>query len=324
MMIDTKKDVRSILDMPYEVFKKEVHPQAKDVLIRHKDNQITVSAMLAYNNVCKNNCAYCGMRAGNSGVNRYRIALDDVKRAANHAKSLGLTRLFLISGDDPKYAFEDILQMVTYAKSLGLYVSMGIGELEHSLYDELAHAGLDEYVLKFETSNKEYFKKIKPNTTYQKRMGCIEHIRSTSMQLASGNIVDMPGTSLDTLADDIMLMKELEISWAPIIPYMPVPHTPLAQEGGRGRVDLTLREIAILRLMMPTVNITAQQPGDNPKEGLGSVEGNLNALNCGANMLFVDLLPKDKVKDFSVIDNRMIEGMKHVERITQLAGMTKC
>ncbi len=308
--------------MPYDAFCQDIRPLAKETHIAHNGNKISVSAMLAYDNVCKNQCAYCGMRAGNAGVNRYRIGLDDVKKAADHAKSLGLKRLFLISGDDPKYPFDDILQMVAYGKKLGFFVSLGIGELSYDRYDALEDVGLDEYVLKFETSDKNYFTKIKPNTTFDKRMGCIEYIKGTSMQLASGNIVDMPDQTLDTIANDIMLMRDLDISWTPIIPYMPVPNTPLAKEGGRGSVETTLKEIAILRLMMPSINITAQQPGKDLKKGLGDIDGNLNALQSGANMLFVDLLPQSMVKDFSVIDNRMIEGMKHVEKIAELADMT--
>ena len=149
----------------------------------------------------------------------------------------------------------------------------------------------------------------------------MEWIKQSGMLLASGNIVDYPGQTLDELAEDILLMKELEISWAPVIPYLSAANTPLAAEGGRGSQEKTLREIAILRLMMPEVNITAQQPGENPENGLADTEGNLKALNAGANMLFADMLPDALAKSFSVVDNRTTLGLDHIKKMADLAGM---
>lgn len=323
MKIQAKSEILDILKMPYEEFKNTVMKTAKDVHVNNNNNSITVTALFGYDNICKNQCAYCGMRAGNSSLKRYRIGIDDAMKAEESVKKLGIKKIFLISGEDPKYDFKNIITMVKYGKELGLFVSLALGELSLEKYKELEDAGLDEYVLKFETSDKEFFNKIKPSTNYENRMKCIEYIVNSNMQLASGNIIGLPNQTLEQIADDIMLMKELNISWAPIIPYMPVPNTPLAKEGGRGSVESTLKEISILRIMMPKINITAQQPGEDLKNGLADVQGNLNALGAGANVLFVDMLPQDLVKDFNVINNRMIEGMENVERLVKMSGM-KC
>ena len=142
------------------------------------------------------------------------------------------------------------------------------------------------------------------------------------MKLASGNIVDWPGQTLDELADDILLMKELEISWAPNIPYLPAANTPLALEGGPGDFLLNNKEMAILRLMLPDIKITAQQPGIHPKAGLADKTGNQNAIACGANLLFCVLLPDAQAKAFRPIDQRHVSGLAHCEEIAQLTGLT--
>jgi biotin synthase len=261
------------------------------------------------------------MRAGMKGLTRYRMDIEDIYKAEDDVKKQGIHKIFLISGEDPKYDFNNIISMVEYGKEIGLFVSLAVGELSTDQYQQLESAGLDECVLKFETSDKEMFAKIKPSTTFENRMKSIELIKNSKMQLASGNIIGLPHQTLEQIANDIMLMKELNISWAPIIPYMPVPGTPLALEGGRGSIETTLKEIAILRIMMPSVNITAQQPGEELKNGLADYQGNLNALNAGANVLFVDMLPITLVKDFNVINNRMIEGMEKVNRLVAASGM---
>ncbi len=175
--------------------------------------------------------------------------------------------------------------------------------------------------MKFEMSNEAEFNRLNPSTNFKKRMQAIEEVKQSGMLLASGNIVGYPGQRMSDIADDILLMKKLDISWAPIIPYLPAAGTPLAEEGGRGNLNTNLKEISVLRLMMPHINITAAQPGENMKNGLSDVEGNLNALKAGANLFFVDMLPAAMAKNFHVIDDRLIHGLEHVHQLAKLADM---
>ena len=321
MKITTKAEVLELLSLPYEEFETRVIPEAKRFYREQRGDVLISSAMLGFSNICKNRCLYCGMRAG-SAVERYRISVEDVVAAAHTAQEMGFRRMFLISGEDPKYGYENLVRMIREIKALGLHLSLACGEFFPEQYEEFAALGVEEYVLKFEMSDRETFNRLNPSTDFDKRMKSIEAVKKSGMKLASGNIVDYPGHTLSQLADDILLMKELEISWAPVIPYLPAKGTPLAEEGGRGDIFLNLREIAILRLMMPEVNITAQQPGRDLTKGLADDEGNLLALNAGANMLFADFLPDALVGNFSVIDNRVTLGLDHIREMAERSGMT--
>jgi len=321
MNINTKAEIREVLGMPFNDFHNTVRQQAKEIHKTRNADRAIVTALLGYDNICKNRCTYCGMRAGYPGLKRYRMDIADIHKAEEAVKFLDLHGIFLISGEDPGYDFANIISMVEYGKKLGLYVSLGAGELSPDNYAALESAGLDQYVLKFETSNRDLFAKIKPSTTFEKRMRCIETIKNSSMKLASGNIIGLPYQPIDDIVEDIMLMKELGINWAPVIPYLPVPNTPLAQEGGRGSLETTMKEIAILRIMMPAVHITAQQPGEDMENGLADFQGNLNALNAGADMLFIDMLPPSFAVDFNVINNRMLQDVANVNRLIASAGM---
>lgn len=323
MKITEKSAILDILKMPYDKFENTVKKEAREIQRVENADNVVVTALLGYDNICKNRCTYCGMRAGFKGLARYRMDIGDIKKSEEEVNKLGIDRIFLISGEDPKYDFSNIITMVTYGKQLGLFVSLAAGEMDFDRYRELELAGLDEYVLKFETSDKEMFAKIKPTANFENRMKCMEFIKRSGMQLASGNIVGLPHQTYEQIADDILLMKELEISWAPVIPYMPVPGTPLAEEGGRGSLETTLKEISILRLMMPHVNITAQQPGKKIENGLADVDGNLDALSAGANVLFVEMLSSSLAGSFNVISHRMIEGVENVNRLLLLSDMKK-
>ena len=286
-----RSELIELLTMPYDRFCAQIMPRAKEVYRQARGDELVASAMLGYSNVCKNNCLYCGMRA-KSDVKRYRIGADDVIQSAKTAKGMGFSRLFLISGEDLGYGYENLLQIIRSVKELGLTLSLACGEFSPEQYAEFATLGVDEYVLKFEMSDRETFNRLNPSTDFDRRMKSIEAVQNSGMRLASGNIVDFPGQTIGQLA-----------------------------EGGRGDITLNLREISILRLMMPSIDITAQQPGHDPTRGLADDEGNLLALGAGANKLFADLLPDALVKNFSVIDNRITLGREHIQKMADAAGM---
>lgn len=319
--IENKKEILKAFEIPYDEFKETYQQEAKRIHTELNKNVLVASAMMGFDNVCKNQCLYCGMRAGNKTIKRYRLDVDTIVQAAASAYELGFRRIFLISGEDPKYGFENLLSIAERTKKLGLWVSFGCGEFSLAQYRELHAAGVDEYVLKFEMSNRDNFNRLNPSTDYDKRLRSAAWIKQSGMQLASGNIVDYPGQTLDELADDILLMKELDISWAPVIPFLPAKNTPLAQESDRGSLEKNLREISILRIMMPKINITAQQPGNDPAKGLADPEGNLDALFAGANMLFADLLPDALTDSFRVVDNRTKFGLEHIKAMASFSGM---
>ncbi len=322
MNIRSKAEILEILGMPQKRYAVEVAPLARRLCFERRGGELTAVAMLGFDNICRNRCLYCGMRAGNSEIERYRLDTAHVIASAEDAAAAGFKRIFLISGEDPKYGFDNLLSIVEGLKATGLSVSLACGELSKERYAELAKAGADQYVLKFEFSQPEIFNRMKPTADFNRRMAGIGWIKESGMRLASGSIVDYPGQTDEQLAEDILFTAELGIAWAPVIPYLPAKGTPLTREGGkRGSFEKNLRVISLLRIMMPDIDITAQQPGPDPARGLSDPEGNLAALNAGANLLFADLLPAARARDFSVVDNRIALGMEHIRDMAERAGM---
>ena len=321
-----KKEIIEVFQMPREQYEKEIMGPAFDTLLAHKKG-VSAVAMLGYSNICKNQCLYCGMRAGNHLPKRYRFPAAEILKLARSAREIGQKRLFLVSGEDPNYPFDDLLEVIHEARQMGFArISLGAGEFSREQYRELAAAGLTEYVMKFEMSHKDTFERLNPSTTFERRIQGIRWIKEAGLLLGSGNIVDFPGQSLEELADDILLMQELDISWAPNIPFMPAAGTPLAvQEDGSpspcGSVDKMHREISLVRLLLPKADITAQQPGREAKNGLGDREGNLDAIRAGGNLLFVDMLPAALAGAFRVVDNRMLQDLAHIRQTAEAAGV---
>ena len=133
MTPSTKQEILELLTMPYDLFQETVIPAAKQTYIEHRGNDLVSSGMLGFSNVCKNRCLYCGMRAG-SPVERYRIPADDVIASARTAKEMGFGRMFLISGEDPGYGYENLLKIIRSIKDLGLHLSLACGEYAPEQY----------------------------------------------------------------------------------------------------------------------------------------------------------------------------------------------
>ena len=305
MKIENRAQVLEVLRMPGDAFFRDVVPEASKAFSEQLGGKLRVTSMMGFSNICRNRCLYCGMRAGSAGLDRYRIPPEDVIAAGNAAADAGFGRIFLISGEDPGYGFSQLLMITAALKARGMFISLACGEWDAAQYRELRAAGADEYVIKFEMSHPDSFDRLNPSTDFERRM---RSIRAA------------PGQTTDELADDIMLMKSLGISWAPVIPYLPARGTPLAAEGGPGSRLLMLKEIAILRLMIPGVHITAQQPGEDLSKGLSDPEGNAAAVNAGADVLFWDLLPDPRARSFRVIDSRNLTDRGHISRVAEMTG----
>lgn len=320
MSITTKQEILEILKMDDAEYLSTIQPMAEKTY-QEQDGRIIVRSMLGYSNRCKNRCLYCGMRAPNKEVHRYWTPVEDIINYARLAHEHGFTRIFLVSGEDRKYSVDDITHYISEIHKMGMFITVAAGEFPKSAYQEMKDAGLDEYMMKFEMAQPETFNRLNPSTTFESRMESIHNIKDVGLKLASGSIVDYPGQTLEMIAEDALLTKELDVTWVPAIPFMPAKNAPLSAEGGPGSIDLTYRFISVMRLMMPSVDITAQQPGRDLTKGLTDPESNKAAMKAGANVLFCELLDPAKAKDFGVIDNRNISGTEHIYGAAEITGM---
>ena len=320
MSFTTKQEILEILQMDINEFMSSIAPMAEEEY-RKQDGRIQVRSMLGYSNRCKNRCLYCGMRAPNKDMNRYWTPVEDIIDYARTAHKRGFTRIFLVSGEDRKYKLDDFVHYISEIHNMGMYISIAAGAFSKSEYQAMKDAGLDEYMMKFEMAQPEIFNKLNPSTTFAERMQAIEDIKAVGLKLASGNIVDYPGQTLEHLAEDIKLTIDLGVSWVPAVPFMPAKNAPLSAEGGPGNVDLSYKEIAILRMSVPGIDLTAQLPGHDLTKGLTDPVSNVAAIKAGANVLFCEFTDPEKAKDFGVIDNRNISGTEHIYAVSELTGM---
>jgi len=242
-------------------------------------------------------CAYCGLRAANRDIQRYRMTEDEILACARQAVTFGYGTVVLQSGEDPGLRAPWIAELIRRIKAdTPLAVTLSLGERDD---DELAlwrEAGADRYLLRFETSNPTLYAKIHPSLPGKPsdRMAILRTLRRLGYEVGSGAMIGIPGQTHDDLAADIEQFAALDLDMIGVGPYLPHPDTPLGQaceetvdDQVAGDELTTYKVIALTRLMCPRANI----PSTTALATLNKAQGREFGLVRGANVVMPNLTP---------------------------------
>ena len=258
--------------------------------------------IVEFSNICMLDCRYCGIRRGNSNVEkRYTLAADDVVGAALWCAEQGYGSVVLQSGQRQDESFigyvENIVRRIkteSVSDKLpeGLGITLSVGEQSLETYARFREAGAHRYLLRIESSNPALYAKIHPQEQrFDERLECLGRLRDTGYQVGTGVMIGLPGQSIEMLADDILFFRDMDIDMIGMGPYITHPDVPMAAEGMMDRDDLlqlSLNMIAAARLALKDVNIAAT----TALQALVS-DGRERGLSYGANVTMPNLTPKD-------------------------------
>lgn len=315
--------IKHYLTIDRETFNKEVKEKAFETLRNINESRVYIGGLLALTNVCVNNCHYCGLNRNNGEIKRFTLDDNQVISSIRATKELGLKRLLLIGGENPKIKLNQYIKYIEEAKKCDLEINLAMGVFSKKEYKMLKDAGLDFYTIKFEVSNSTVFNQCNPDILFEDRMKAIREVKDVGLKLGTGSIVGLKNQSLDDMVNDILLTKELEADWAPIVPYIPAKNSIMGSDTPYGNVDLLLRSISILRLLLPKAQISAGQPTQDSKIGFGDEKGNIEAMRHGANKLFVEVTPLALQKDFEITDGRKLLKLEKINRMINAVNLKR-
>ena len=244
--------------------------QAADETRRsHVGDEVHLRGLVEISNYCRRQCAYCGIRAGNRGVVRYRMTQREIVDCARHAKSLGFGTVVLQAGEDMGLTGAWVSELLRAIKSeTALAITLSLGERTSEELAAWKQAGADRYLLRFETSDPELFRKIHPSlssTAVSDRRAQLRVLRTRGYGVCSGVMVGIPGQTWDSLAQDILTFQSLDLDMIGVGPYIGHPEPPLGQGNwSPPRVDgeqvpntelMTYKVVALTRMVCPEANI---------------------------------------------------------------------
>lgn len=249
--------------------------------VRHDavGDEVHLRGLIEFSNICRNNCLYCGIRRGNTKVARYHMCEEELIETARKAANIGFKTIVMQSGEDMFYTKDRMCRIIEAIKKFDVALTLSIGERPYDEYKAFREAGADRYLMRIETTDKDLYHKLDPQMSWQHRFDCLMQIKELGYEMGSGIMVGLPEQTIDSIADDLLFLKNIGIDMAGIGPFIPHPETPLAHEKG-GTLNLALRTMAVMRLMMPDINI----PATTAMESLHP-KGRLIALQSGANVV---------------------------------------
>lgn len=280
----------------------ELFKAADEVRKKYLGDEVHLRGLIEFTNICKRNCMYCGLRRDNKNLNRYRLSHEEIIDFAKKAVGYGYKTLVLQGGEDDYYTVERLVPIVKDLKALGVALTLSIGERPFEEYEALKKAGADRFLLRIETTDRELYEELDPGMSHENRIQCLKNLRKLGYEVGSGCLVGLPGQKIESLADDILFFKELDVDMNGIGPFIPNEYTPLKDAEG-GQFELALKVMAIVRLLLPDINI----PATTAMETLNK-QGRVIALQCGANVVMPNVTEGEYRKLYALYPGKICTG----------------
>lgn len=272
----------ALLQLPFN----DLLYQAHQVHRQHFDvNEVQLSTLLNIKSGgCPEDCAYCPQSARyDTGLETTGLmTVDAVIAAALQAKAAGATRFCMgAAWRSPKdREVEQVAQLVSAVKDLGLETCVTLGMLKPKQADRLKTAGLDYYNHNLDTSP-EHYGNVITTRTYNDRLETLDAVRDAGINVCCGGIVGL-GETLQDRAGLLCQLANLPIppESVPINQLVRVEGTPLAEVAPVDCFDV-VRTIAAARIMMPNAFVRLSAG----RRELGEA-GQALAYFAGANSIF--------------------------------------
>jgi biotin synthase len=300
MLLNSEGDDRTAL------FRKSAEVKEKYI-----GNKVWFRGLIEFSNVCGKDCLYCGIRKGNKNLERYSLGDEEILAAAKFAYNNRYGSIALQSGElESSFVtgrIENLLHRIREISNGELGVTLSVGEHDSEVYGRWFDAGAHRYLLRVESTNPSLYGKIHPGDlkhSFSRRLACLKSLQDIGYQTGTGVMIGLPFQTMDDLAGDLLFMKEFDIDMCGMGPYIEHADTPLIIHAGglmplKERFDLTLKMIAIIRIMMKDINIVAA----TALQAIDPV-GREKAVRIGANILMPNITPGKYRDSYKLYDNK--------------------
>jgi len=248
----SREAVQALFDLPFM----DLMLQAQSV---HRENfppnEVQLSQLLSIKTGgCVEDCGYCNQSAHHdTGLEASKL-MDKatVIIAAKAAKTAGAGRFCMgAAWREPKDRdMDELCDMVSHVKSLGLETCMTLGMLSPDQAERLSQSGLDYYNHNIDTSPEDYGRVISTRT-FEERLHTLGLVRESGMKVCCGGIVGMGEQAEDRIGLLLALANmDPAPESVPINALVPVAGTPLGDSQPLSGLEFA-RIIAVSRIIMP-------------------------------------------------------------------------
>ncbi len=266
---------------------------------------VYIRGLIEFTNFCKNSCYYCGIRAGNSQAQRYRLTQEDILACCAEGYRLGFRTFVLQGGEDPYFTDAKICSIVSTIRSNypDCAITLSIGEKERASYQAYFDAGANRYLLRHETADEAHYRRLHPaDMSLANRKRCLFDLKEIGYQVGAGFMVGSPWQTPQSLLADLRFLQQLAPDMIGIGPYITHAHTPFRDKPS-GTLEQSLRLLSMLRLLFPYALLPA-----TTALGTISPNGRELGLKAGGNVVMPNLSPVGVRKLYELYANKICTG----------------
>lgn len=275
--------------------------EAMRIRLKIKGEEILERGLIEISNHCRNNCLYCGIRAGQHSVIRYRMSEDEIVNTAHLASEQGFGTVVLQGGEDPTHTAEWVADVVYRIRTdlPDIAITLSLGERPRQDYQMWKEAGANRYLLRHETATKEHYQKLHPSTmSFENRCRCLWNLKELGYETGAGMMVGSPYQTEDDLINDLLFLEKLQPDMIGVGPFIHAEGTPFGSFPD-GSVEMTLRLISLLRILHPNANI----PATTALAALRP-DGRELGLKAGANVIMPNLTPQKYRENYRLYNKK--------------------
>lgn len=306
---------------------------ASEIKQEYIGNKVHLRGLIELTNHCSKNCYYCGIGASNKNLNRFMVTLPEVDKAIQFSTDNNFGSIVIQSGEIQSESFTQTIENILFSiKKIGkgeLGVTLSCGEQSLETYRRWKSAGAHRYLLRIESSDKNLYYKLHPKNkkhNFETRLQALKDLKDCGYQTGTGVMIGLPFQTIENLADDLIFMRDFDIDMCGMGPYIEHIDTKLYEflhlvPSKQIRLDLSLKMIAILRIMMKDVNIAATTAIQTLVNG-----GREMALKAGANILMPNTTPGLYREQYALYNNKpgldeeAEDSKQSIERLIANAG----
>jgi biotin synthase len=306
-----EKDIITLLKIDKKEQLLKLFKKSTAVKEQYIGNTVHYRGLIEFSNICIKDCNYCGIRAKNNKVQRYDVSDKEILSAVSFAYENDYGSIVLQSGErqDEKFILrvDKLLKEMKKLTNNKIGITLSCGEQTTKTYQQWYNSGAHRYLLRIESSSNELYNKIHPEDekhSFEKRYNALKALQEIGYQTGTGVMVGLPFQTYKNLAADLLFMKEFDIDMCGLGPYIEHEDTPLFQYNDlliplEERLLLTLKMIAILRIIMKDINIAAAT-------ALQAIDklGREKAISIGANILMPNITPGKYRDDYALYQNK--------------------
>lgn len=299
-------------------FDEKVFEKARSLRERHYGKDIYIRGLIEFTNYCKNDCYYCGIRASNGRIRRYRLNSDQILDCCKKGYTLGFRTFVLQGGEDPLLGTDETARLVEAIKKAhpDCAVTLSVGEHPREVYQSWFDAGADRYLLRHETADGAHYRYLHPEScSPENRKRCLWDLKEIGYQVGCGFMVGSPGQRPEHLEKDLRFIRELQPDMVGIGPFIPKRGTPFGGEPA-GSMALTLFLLGVIRIMLPDVLLPA-----TTALSVIHPEGLERGMLAGANVCMPNLTPDSVRGQYALYEGKTSEKRKGADAAEALEDL---